>query len=78
MYPLIRNSDTVLDLEHTVKMLIGILICSIIGTGMLVSIVSYADISDTLKTLFSIIPIVFMGSSIFMALNFVRLESERT
>ena len=67
-----------LDLEHTVKMLIGILICSIFGTGMLVSIVSSSDISDSMKALFSVIPIVFMASSIFMALNFVRLESERT
>ena len=65
-----------LDLERTVKMLVGILICSIFGTGMLVSIVAYADISDTLKTLFSIIPIVFMLSTIFMALNFIRLESK--
>jgi len=61
-----------------VKMLIGILICSIFGTGMLVSIVSSSDISDSMKALFSVIPIVFMASSIFMALNFVRLESERT
>lgn len=67
-----------LDLEHTVKMLIGILICSIFGTGMLVAIVSSSDISDSMKALFSVIPIVFMASSIFMALNFVRLESERT
>lgn len=67
-----------LDLEHTVKMLVGILICSTFGTGMLVSIVALSDISDSMKTLFSVIPIVFMISSIFMAINFIRLESERT
>lgn len=67
-----------LDLEHTVKMLVGILICSTFGTGMLVSIVALSDISDSMKALFSVIPIVFMISSIFMAINFIRLESERT
>lgn len=65
-----------LDLEHTVKMLVGILICTIFGTGMLTAIISTADISDTMKTLLSVIPMIIMLTSVFMALNFIRLESK--
>ena len=63
-----------LDLQHSVKALVCIIVCTVFGTGTLVAFVSSSDLDPILVSILSIVPIILVVTSIFMAISFVKAE----